>query len=70
MQTDTGQKLADAERRLSVLTARLNNIVCDDFMRRELIERCGDGPLYLERWDGLLDLAIEFDGGRLVANEC
>lgn len=39
-------------------------------MRREVIERCGDGFLYLERLDGLRDLAIEFDGGRLVANDC
>lgn len=69
MKPETAGKVAELERRLSVLTDKLQNIVCNGTFRTALIERLGDGSEYLAKLDGLLDLAIEFDGGRLEPDE-
>lgn len=65
MKSEAANKVAELERRLSVLTDKLQNIVCNKAFRSDLIERCGDGFEYLAKLDALLDLALEFDGGRL-----
>ncbi len=67
MKTETAGKVTDLERRIAVLTDKLQNIVSDRVFRNDLIERIGDGFEYLAKLDGLLDLAMEFDGGRLEA---
>lgn len=65
MKPETADKVADLERRLAVLTDKLQSIVCNKAFRSDLIERCGDGFEYLAKLDAVLDLALEFDGGRL-----
>ena len=65
MKPEKAEHVADLERRIAVLTDKLQNIVCNGAFRSDLIERCGDGFEYLAKLDGLLDLAMEFDGGRL-----
>ena len=65
MKPQTADKVKDLERRIAVLTDKLQNIVCNKAFRGDLIERSGDGFEYLAHWDALLDLALEFDGGRL-----
>ena len=44
---------------------KLQNLVCNKAFRSDLIEGIGEGFEYLAKLDGLLDLAMEFDGGRL-----
>lgn len=58
-------KVSELERRIAVLTDKLQSIVCNDAFRGDLIERCGDGFEHLARLDAVLDLALEFNGGRL-----
>ena len=65
MKPETAGKVAELERRIAVLVDKLQNIVCNSTFRHDLIERCGDAFEYLAKLDGLLDLAMEFDGGRL-----
>lgn len=65
MKPEKAGQVADLERRIAVLTDKLQNLVCNKAFRSDLIERCGDGFEYLAKLDGLLDLAMEFDGGRL-----
>lgn len=65
MKPETAGKVAELERRIAVLTDKLQNIVCNKAFRSDLIERRGDGYEYLAKLDCLLDLALEFDGGRL-----
>lgn len=65
MKPETASKVAELERRLAVLTDKLQNLVCNKAFRSDLIEGIGDGFEYLAKLDGLLDLAMEFDGGRL-----
>lgn len=65
MKPQTADTVAELERRLAVLTDKLQYIVCNNAFRSDLIERVSDGFEYLARLDGLLDLALEFDGGRL-----
>ena len=65
MKPQTADTVAELERRLAVLTDKLQYIVCNNAFRSDLIERCGDGFEYLAKLDCLLDLALEFDGGRL-----
>jgi hypothetical protein len=57
---------ADLERRLSVLAERLQELVVAQWLRTQIVERCSDGVEILCRFDSLLDLAIEFDGRRLL----
>lgn len=65
MKPETVSKVVDLERRIAVLTDKLQNIVCNKAFRSDLIESIGEGFEYLAKLDGLLDLAFEFDGGRL-----
>lgn len=58
-------EVADLERRIAVLTSKLQSIVCNKAFRSDLAEGLGEGFEYLAILDGLLDLAFEFDGGRL-----
>lgn len=69
MKPETAAKVADLERRIAVLTDRLQSIVCNGAFRTELIEGLCEGFEYISKLDGLLDLALEFDGGRLTP-EC
>lgn len=69
MKPETAGKVVDLERRIAVLTDKLQSIVCNKALRSDLIEHCGDGFEYLARLDALLDLALEFDGGRLEPEE-
>lgn len=65
MKPETANKVAELERRIAVLTDRLQSFGCNEMFRSELIKRCGDGFEYLAKLDAILDLALEFDGGRL-----
>lgn len=65
MKPETAGKVTELERRIAVLTDKLQNLVCNKAFRSDLIEGVGDGFEYLAKLDGLLDLAMEFDGGRL-----
>lgn len=62
---ETAGKVEELERRIAVLTDKLQNVVCNKSFRSGLIEGIGEGFEYLAKLDGLLDLAMEFDGGRL-----
>ena len=59
MSITTAAQVEDLERKLSVLTDRLER----------LVEECGDGIEMIAKLDGLLDLAVEMDGGRLLPSE-
>ena len=59
-------RVADLERRIGILASRLEKIVNDDDIREEIIGRGADGLWILTQLDGLLDLAVEFDGNRLL----
>lgn len=65
MKPETADKVEELERRIAVLTDKLQNIVCNKAFRSDLVEGIGEGFEYLAKLDGLLDLALEFDGGRL-----
>lgn len=65
MKPETAHKVAELERRIAVLTDKLQNIVCNKAFRSDLIEGLGDGFEYLAKLDSIVDLALEFDGGRL-----
>ena len=69
MKPETAEKVADLERRIAVLTDRLQDFACNTFMRGEIIDRLGHGFEYLAKLDAVLDLAIEFDGGRLTPGD-
>jgi hypothetical protein len=69
IKSETAEKVRDLERRIAVLTDKLQNIVCNGAFRSDLLEATGDGFEYLARLDSLLDLALEFDGGRLEPEE-
>ena len=60
-------RVADLERKLGVLASRIEKIACDDNLRNDIAEHCRDGLWILSQLDGLLDLAVEFDGGRLLS---
>mgnify|MGYP001372822122 CR=1 FL=1 len=62
MTLETADKVSELERRIAVLTDKLQDFACDESMRREIIERCGYGLQYLAKLDGMLDLALEYDG--------
>ena len=65
MKPETAGKVAELERRIAVLTDTLQNLVCNKAFRGDLVDGIGEGFEYLAKLDGLLDLAMEFDGGRL-----
>lgn len=66
LKPETAGKVADLERKMAVLTDKLEVVICDKQFRVSLIQD-DDGFAYLAKLDGLLDLALEFDGGRLIA---
>lgn len=65
MKPETANQVADLERRIAVLTDKLQSIVCKSEYRSEVIEGLDIGFELMAKLDGLLDLALEFDGGRL-----
>lgn len=62
---ETANQVANLERRIAVLTDKLQSIVCKSEYRSEVIEGLDIGFELIAKLDGLLDLALEFDGGRL-----
>jgi len=66
----TAAKVEDLERKLSILASDINFIVKDKAIRRDIIDS-GSGNEFelLARLDGLWDLAIEFDGCRLLPRD-
>ena len=69
MNITTAEQVEDLERKLSVITDRLERIVTDDWFRKGIINECGDGIEMIAKLDGLVDLAVEMDGGRLLPSE-
>lgn len=69
MKAETAEKVADLERKLSILCDRIGEFISDSNIRNDIIDRCHDGIEYVVRLDGLHDLAIEFDGNRLLPND-
>lgn len=69
MKYETAGKAAELERRIAVLTDKIQDFVCNKYMRSSLLEHCSEGAEHLARLDSLLDLALEFDGGRLEPEE-
>lgn len=57
------ERIEELERRLAVLSEKIQDFVMDDWNRGEIIERCGSGDVMLAQLDALRDLAWEFDGG-------
>lgn len=69
MDSATAACVEDLERKIAVLTDRLGKLVEASWFRSSIIDRCGDGVEIIARLDGVLDLAIEFDGGRLLPSD-
>ncbi len=69
MSITTAEQVEDLERKLSVLTDRLECLVTDKWFRKGIVEECGDGIEMIAKLDGLVDLAVEMDGGRLLPSE-
>lgn len=69
MKPDDANRVAELERRIAVLTDRFEELITADWLRNQIINRCGDGIEIITKLDALLDLAIEFDGGRLLPSE-
>ena len=69
MSITTAEQVEDLERKLSVLTDRLERLVTDKWFRKGIVEECGDGIEMIAKLDGLVDLAVEMDGGRLLPSE-
>ena len=68
MKPETADKVADLERRLEILTDRIEAFVVNAGIRDEIVECCGDGIEFMVRLDSIYDLAVEFSGG--LATEC
>lgn len=69
MSEATAAKVKDLERKLSVITDRLEQLVTADWFRKGVINECDDGIEMIAKLDGLVDLAVEMDGGRLLPDE-
>jgi hypothetical protein len=69
MDSATAASVEDLERKIAVLADRLERLVDAKWFRSSIVDSCGDGVEIMARLDGLLDLAIEFDGGRLLASD-
>ena len=69
MSITTAEQVQDLERKLSVIADRLEKIVDADWFRNNIIKECGDGIEIIAKLDGLVDLAIEYDGGRLLPSD-
>lgn len=65
LKPETANQVADLERRIGVLVDKLQRIVCNDYFRKDLLDECADGFEHLAKLDAVLDLALEYDGGRL-----
>ena len=66
----TAAQVEDLERKLSILAGDIDFIVKDKSIRRDIIDSdCGSEFELLARLDALWDLAIEFDGSRLLPRE-
>ena len=61
----TAAQVEDLERKLSILAGDLEFLIKDSSIRRQIVD-CGDGCELMARFDGLMDLAFEFDGNRLM----
>ena len=69
MSSETASQVQDLERKLAVLTDRLETLVTDKWFRKGILDSCGDGIQTITKLDALVDLAVEMDGGRLLPNE-
>ena len=69
MSETTARQVKDLERKLSVIADRLEALVCEKWFREEILDRCGNGAEMINKLDGIVDLAIEMDGGRLLPSE-
>ena len=69
MSSETASQVQDLERKLAVLTDRLETLVTDRWFRKGILDSCGDGIQTITKLDALVDLAVEMDGGRLLPNE-
>ena len=65
MSETTAAQVADLERKLSILSGDLESIVTEKSLRLQIVD-CEDGVELITRLDALLDLSVEFDGGRLI----
>ena len=65
----TADQVAGLERKIGVLAAGISSFVCDDSIRTEILDHCPSSFELIERLDGLLNLALEFDGGRLFPDD-
>lgn len=68
-ETFVGRREGELKRRLSILADRLEELVTAKWLRKAITDECSDGVEIVCRLDGLLDLALEFDGGRLLPKD-
>jgi len=61
--SSVGARVKDLERKISVLTDRIEDLVTDSFIRDELTERSAYASEILSKLDHLYELATEFDSG-------
>lgn len=67
MDDPSAARVEDLERKLAILAGDIDFIVKDKSIRRDIIDSgCGCEFELLSRLDALWDLAIEYDGGRLL----
>lgn len=69
LKESTADQVADLERKVGVLTAGISSFVCDDSIRAEILDHCPNSSEIIERLDGLLNLTLEYDGGRLLPDD-
>jgi hypothetical protein len=70
MDNATDDKIDDLERKLSILASDIDFIVHNQGVRSDIIAGgSGNEFVLLARLDALWDLAMEFDGGRLLPRE-
>lgn len=65
MKPETAERITELERRIAVLTDKLQEVACNSHFRRGVLDGSSDGLFYLAKIDAVVDLALEFDGGRL-----
>ena len=65
----TSLALAEAERKLFRLAEAIAGFADDDLMRTEIVERCGDGCLFLANLDGITRLATDYMEQLLLAKK-
>ncbi len=51
---------AETQRKLTRLAEAILELANDGLMRSEIVERCGDGLLYLANLDGVARLAFDY----------